>query len=226
MIDRSSRGGEASTDSDKKSDRYSLNNSESFGRPAVENGLRKVPQLTAIFGAVAWRRFRMAHSSGFMFSLAVIIACFVLGPSASHARDLSNRLGIGFKNQFGIDLPGVAVQYYPGAELGLSATLGIDTQKNNSRFGFLVKMHRIVFQEENLNFYMGAGAGLISQEVSGSNESGFELMGFGGAEFFFSGLENLGFSFETGTAITSISSGVRFRTFGDHPMRAGINFYF
>lgn len=146
-------------------------------------------------------------------------------PAAS-AKDLTNRLGIGYKNQFSTELPGIAFQYYPGADLGLSATMGVDTKKDNSKFGFMVKLLRIIFQEDNLNFYMGAGAGVLSQELNSTNESGFELMGFGGAEFFFTGLENLGFSFEAGTAITSVSSGVRFRTFGDHPLRAGITFYF
>jgi hypothetical protein len=167
-------------------------------------------------------RFRLA----FVFS--VLFLTLTSFSQMAQAKDLSNRLGIGYKNQFSTDkdLPGIAVQYYPGADLGLSATLGVDTEKDRSKFGFMVKLYRIIFQEDNLNFYMGAGAGLLSQEVNATNESGFELMGYGGAEFFFTGLENLGFSFEVGTAITSLSSGVRFRTFGDSPLRAGIIFYF
>lgn len=159
----------------------------------------------------------------------LVSAVFLLAmafASSVQAKDMSQRLGIGYKNQFGADLPGIAVQYYPGADLGLSATLAVDTENDNSRFGFMAKLYRIIFHEDNLNFYMGAGAGLVSQEINQDNQSGFELMGFGGAEFFFTGLENLGFSFEAGAAITSISSGVRFRTFGDHPLRAGITFYF
>jgi hypothetical protein len=165
-------------------------------------------------------------------AIIVLVSCFgsCLGPSfggsIAQAKDMSNRLGVGYKNQSSIDLPSVAVQYYPGTDLGLSAALGVDTQSKNSRFGFLVKLNRVIFQEDNLNFYMGAGSGLLSQETNGVNESGFELMGFGGAEFFMPGLENLGFSFEAGTAITSVSSGVRFRTFGDSPIRAGMMFYF
>jgi hypothetical protein len=73
---------------------------------------------------------------------------------------------------------------------------------------------------------MGAGAGLLSQETAGRNESGFEVQAFTGVEFFLHGLENLGFSFETGIAITSMSSATRFRTFGDSPVRAGMTFYF
>jgi hypothetical protein len=157
--------------------------------------------------------------------LAVAIFSLGVGTQA-YAKDMSNRLGVGYKNQSSVDLPSIAVQYYPGADLGLSAALGVDTKSQNSRFGFMVKLNRIIFQEDNLNFYMGAGAGLLSQETAGSNESGFELMGLGGAEFFLPGLENLGFCFEAGTAITSVSSGVRFRTFGDSPIRAGMMFYF
>lgn len=142
------------------------------------------------------------------------------------AKEMTNRLGIGFKDQFGVSLPGFALQYYPGADLGLSGVLAVDTLKDNSRFGMMAKLHRIIFHEDNLHFYMGAGAGIISIETNGSNQSGFELQGFGGAEFFFAGIENLGFSFEMGVDVISLSSSVRFRTIGDSPIRAGMIFYF
>jgi hypothetical protein len=164
--------------------------------------------------------------SGFSLSAALVLAAMVLSSAPAQAKDLSNRLGIGYINQFASETPALAVQYYPGLDLGLSAALAVDTQRDNSSFGFMAKLYRIVFHEDNLNFYMGAGVGLVSQELPGQNESGFELMGFAGSEFFFTGLENLGFRFETGVGVTSLSSGVRFRTFGDHPLRAGIIFYF
>lgn len=149
-----------------------------------------------------------------------------LAPSVSWGKDLTHRLGVGYKNQFVYDLPSVAVQYYPVPSTGLSAALGVDTQTDNSSFGLMVKMHRIVFTEQQMNFYMGAGLGLISSEVAQKNDSGFELNTFLGAEFFFTGLESLGFSFEAGVAVTSLSEGTRFRTIGDSPLRAGIIFYF
>jgi hypothetical protein len=156
--------------------------------------------------------------------LALLLTLAIL--PIAEAKDLTNRLGVGFKNQFAFDLPAIAVQYYPGPELGLAAIVGVDTQKNSSRFGAMVKLNRIIFQEDNLNFYLGAGAGLLSNEIAGSNESGFELMAYGGAEFFLAGLENLGFSMEFGPSVTSLSSQVRFATFGDSPLRAGMTFYF
>lgn len=144
------------------------------------------------------------------------------------AKELGSRLGVGYSNQFGLsrELPSVAMRYYPNSDYGLMGALGIDTEKDNSRFGFMVKIVKIIFKEDNLNFYTGAGAGLVSEETLGHNESGFEMLGVLGVEFFLPGLENVGFSFEGGVGVTSISSEVRFRTIGDSPLRAGIVFYF
>ena len=142
------------------------------------------------------------------------------------AKDLTNRLGVGYSDPFYVTLPSLAVRYYPNPDLGVSASLGVDTEEDNSKFGFMARLYRIIFQEDNLNFYMGAGAGLISVETAGTNNSGFELAGYAGAEFFFSGLESLGFTFEMGIGVSSVSSETRFRTFGFHPIRGGITFYF
>jgi hypothetical protein len=156
----------------------------------------------------------------------LLIAVF-LGSSA-FAKDLSNRLGVGYSNQFGVssELPSIAVRYYPNANYGLMAALGVDTEDQNSRFGFSAKIMKIVFREDNMNFYTAASAGIVSRELAGKNDSGFDLSGLVGAEFFLPGLENLGISFEGGVGVTSISSQVRFRTIGDSPLRAGMIFYF
>lgn len=160
--------------------------------------------------------------------LHILVLLALLCSNVAHAKDLSSRLGIGYADQFGVtrQLPSLAIRYYPNADYGLMGTLGVDTTKNNSRFGAGVKIMKIVFREDNLNFYTGAGAGIVSQEESGKTDSGFDLAGFAGAEFFFPGLENLSFNFEAGVGVTSISSEVRFRTIGDSPLRAGIFFYF
>lgn len=157
----------------------------------------------------------------------VLILGFLLSQAAL-AKDMPSRLGIGYSNQFGMtrDLPSLAMRYYPNTSYGIGAAVGVDTQDDNSQFGAMVKVMKIIFPEDNLNFYTGAGAGIVSQENNGHTDSGFDLSGFVGAEFFFSGLENLGWSFEAGVGVTSISSEVRFRTIGDHPLRAGIIFYF
>jgi hypothetical protein len=166
-------------------------------------------------------------SSGILsMTMLMASACFYSGGAS--AKDLVNRLGVGYSNQFGLqrDLPSVAMRYYPNSDYGIMGALGVDTQKNYSRFGFMAKIIKIIFKEDNLNFYTGAGAGIVSEEIEGKNNSGFEISGYIGSEFFLPGLENLSLSFEAGVGITSISSEVRFRTIGDSPLRAGITFYF
>lgn len=158
------------------------------------------------------------------FSLAVFFLVFGAFPAA--AKDLTSRLGVGYSNQFTEDLPSIAARYYPNNRLGFSGAIGVDTKSGSSKFGFLAKLYRVIFEEDNMNFYMGAGAGLLTVETAGVNSSGFELSGLIGGEFFFSGLPSLGFSFEAGIGIVSISNGVRFRTSGQSPLNAGIVFYF
>lgn len=162
-----------------------------------------------------------------ILALLVLFYSVILG-STAFAKDLSNRLGVGYSNQFGVsdEMPSIAMRYYPNSDYGVMGSIGVDTENNASRFGFAAKIMKLVFREDNMNFYTAASAGIVSRELSGKNESGFDLAGLVGAEFFLPGLENLGFSFEAGVGITSISSEVRFRTIGDSPLRAGMIFYF
>ncbi len=168
---------------------------------------------------------RIAYRLAFAAMVAVALAITVT--SSAQAKDLTNRLGVGYANQFSTNVPSLAVRYYPEKHLALGAELGVDTEQGNSQFGFQVNVHRIVFTEPNLNFYMGSSVGLISTQANASTtQSGFELSAFVGTEFFLAGLPNLGFSMEAGVGVTSISSQVRVRTIADSPLQAGMIFYF
>ncbi|MGE0763455.1 MAG: organic solvent tolerance protein [Bdellovibrionales bacterium] len=164
--------------------------------------------------------------------LALLAFVTVSGPA--FGKDLANRLGVGYTDQFGITegLPSLAVRYYPSTDMAVGASLGVDTAKDEAKFGFSARIMRTIFQEDNMNFYLGASGGLISREKRDAvtdavnNDSGFDLAGFGGLEFFLPGLDSLGFNVEMGVGVTSISSEVRFRTIGDSPLRAGATFYF
>lgn len=160
-----------------------------------------------------------------IFFMAMFLS-FLMFSTNSFAKELPERLGVGYSNQFSEELPSLALRYYPDPKLGVGLALGIDTDDGNSKFGFMARLYRIIFPEDNMNFYMGTGAGIISIEENNDSDSGFELTGFFGGEFFFTGLENLGFSFEAGVGVASINSEVRFRTIGDHPLKAGVIFYF
>lgn len=152
--------------------------------------------------------------------------CIITLGSTAQAKNLANRLGVGYKNQFSLNIPSIAAQYYPSDDLGFSGSLGIQTESDNSKFGLMLKLYKIIFPEENMNFYMGAGAGLLSSKVGTVNNSGFEMSAYCGGEFFLPGLDSLGISFETGIGIVSLSNGVSFRTIAHTPIEAGMIFYF
>lgn len=164
----------------------------------------------------------------FATALSTLVLVLALTMPTVEAKDMASRLGIGIADQLGMNdsLPSVAIRYWPNSQIGFAGSLGVDTKKNNSRFGFQGKIMKNIFPEEHMNFYAAGAAALISEETSGTNSSGFSLAGLIGAEFFFAGLDNLGFSFEGGFGVTSISSQVRFRTIADHPLKAGLTFYF
>lgn len=158
-----------------------------------------------------------------------LASCFVvmgllIGASAQ-AKELSNRLGVGVKKNATLDLPELAMVYHFAPDLSVAAGLGIDTEKDQSKFTFNAGVRRIVFKEENMNFYMGGSLGLANFENAGDKQSGFELNALFGAEFFFSGLDSLAFTFEGGVGILSADN-VRFRTIAGGPFNAGIIFYF
>ncbi|MNK01106.1 hypothetical protein D3C87_189000 [compost metagenome] len=160
-----------------------------------------------------------------MLKRLTVLAVCILSVSVVEAKDLTSRLGIGVKNSTSMDLPELAAVYYPNSDIAVTGGLGIDTKKDESKFAFSAGIRRIVFKEANMNFYMGGSLGLVNMETQGEKESGFELKALFGAEFFFTGLDSLAFTFEGGAGVVSTKD-VRFRTIADSPFRAGILFYF
>ena len=167
-----------------------------------------------------------------MNSKLLILIILTLSTYSASAKDLFNRLGVGYTNQFSIDLPSIAVRYYPTKNTNVSTVLGIDSQDGNSQFGFMGKVSRVLLTESHMNFYAGIGVAVISQQLPHDTKTketksttGVEFHGYVGGEFFLPNLDSLGFSFETGISIISISNRVRLKTIGDHPIRAGIIFY-
>ncbi len=169
---------------------------------------------------------------------AILFLAITLTISSGQAKDMTSRLGVGYSNSFSVgNMPSLAVKYYSSNDLAISAALGVDTNttnsssSGNSAFGFGAKIYKTIFPEDNMNFYMGGGAGLVSTStnptgISSTTSSGFELSGFVGVEFFVPGLDSMGFNFQAGVGVTSASGGVRFRTIGETPLTAGMYFYF
>jgi hypothetical protein len=161
-----------------------------------------------------------------MKQLLFMVTLILLGSTGLQAKDMNHRLGVGPKIPFHTDLPAVAIHYFPNANYTITGALGINTESGYSQLGLQGGIRRILFEEQNMNFFVGGALGVISKEFAGVNQSGFELMATGGGEFFFQGLENLGFNFEMGIGVASLKNSNRFFTVAATPWRAGLIFYF
>jgi hypothetical protein len=142
------------------------------------------------------------------------------------AKDMNHRLGVGPKTPFSVATPAIAIHYFPNQDYAITGALAITTAEDSSQFGLQGGVRRILFEERNLNFFVGGTLGVLSYEVAGTNNSGFELTAVSGGEFFFEGLENLGFNFEMGFGVTSVKSSNTFATIARTPVNAGMIFYF
>lgn len=143
--------------------------------------------------------------------------------------DLRGRMGVGASNQLANDLPAISLKLQQSKTFALGGLLGFKSDENNTLYGGGVKLYRIIFDEPQLNFYM---AGLFAIQnyldpVADKVESGYQVDGTLGSEFHFSGLESLGFSFETGVSVRKVDAtgGTSIQTLGDHFLKAAVHFY-
>lgn len=156
--------------------------------------------------------------------LSVITLVAIVSPV--FAKDMTHRLGVGFKNNTAEDIPSLAVVYYPARDYALTGGFGLNSQKSYNSLQIHVGIRKMIYFENNLNFYMGGQLGALSYETPAvGKKNGVELLAVAGTEFFFTGLENLGFTLEAGLGLATAGD-TRFRTVADSPMRAGIIFYF
>ena len=158
--------------------------------------------------------------------IIVLLFVAIFPVSKLFAKDMTFRLGAGFKNNTSEDIPSVAIEYYAAKDLAYTGSLGIDTRQNNSALQISAGLRKIIYFENNLNFYVSGQGSLLNIETpAAGKKSGFDLLGAGGVEFYFAGLENLGFSLEAGLMLSTLGN-TRIHSVADGPLRAGIVFYF
>ncbi len=157
--------------------------------------------------------------------LAVYFAALFIS-SISFSKPMPQRLGLGIKNNTTQSIPSLAVVYNINNDMAVTSGLGFDTQRDYSSSQINLGIRHVIFHETNLHFYGGGQAALVSYEdpINGK-KTGFEADLVLGTEFFFSGLENVGFTFEGGMGLSTVYN-TRVRTVALHPLEAGIIFYF
>jgi hypothetical protein len=144
----------------------------------------------------------------------------------SFALSKTGRIGLGLTNQPINDIPSLSMKLQQNRYFALGAILGFRNGENNTEYGAGLKIYRVIFEEELLNFFLSATALTLSFEDDQDKlQSGYQLDGTMGAEFHFEGIESIGFSFEFGISANKGPEGRRIETLGNNLVRAGVHFY-
>jgi hypothetical protein len=155
---------------------------------------------------------------------SILLSMAFFGALAS-AKDLEGRVGVGAAIPDFDGMGALSIRYHPSRYFGLQGLLGFSTQDGVNATVVGAKLHRNAYLEENMNFYVGLGGMIIADRASALVTTGIEIDALFGAEFFFSGLPNLGLQFETGVGIRS-QRGTYLRTLGNGLSSLGIHYYF
>ncbi len=153
---------------------------------------------------------------------------FIIGIGSeplAQAKDLSGRLGIGFTNDFSNstaarNVPAISVKYGASKDLHMLGAVGFNSLTPSS-FTLGAKIFKNIFYETNLNFFSCVGLAYLKDA-----QSGIEILGVLGAEFFIPGIDSLGWLFEAGVSASNVTGTFGVKTIGYSFINAGMHFYF
>jgi hypothetical protein len=163
-----------------------------------------------------------------MRRLLLLLLVLLLLPASASAKDLRKRFGVGFNNNFssltsisgkvGIPMPKETIN------LQVQVLVGFAILKDqDDRFFAGGRVLLPIIAEDNLNLYVPVGGGYVRfhDEAQGAR------VGAGlGVEFFFFGLENLGFSAELGLNLDIVGGGIDLATTSGTVAQVGAHYYF
>lgn len=156
-----------------------------------------------------------------LLSTAALLVC----SSAAHAKDLGNRLGVGFQSQLGT-VPAVSLRYglptaNPAINVQIEGDFGISSRQGETfqLFGGGRLLYAVVV-EDNMNLYLYGGAAYIDEGGAGlfRVQPGIEVQAF---PF---GMENLGVTAGVGANIDLGDGETGFETIG--AVLAGFHYWF
>jgi len=158
---------------------------------------------------------------GLAISTALLVA------PAAQAKDLRNRFGVGFNNQFG-HASSLSVRYgipwnKEAINLQIELLAGVDLDSDDATTDAVSAGARVLYAvvaEDNMNLYAAAGLGWVSYDGTGA----VRLQPGLSAQFFLFGLENLGFSADWGISI-DLGSTSAISSFTSVP-GMGLHYYF
>lgn len=160
-----------------------------------------------------------------MIKLFIPLLVFISSFS-SYAMPLEGRLGVGMTNQVvtGIEAISLKLQRTRGTAIG--ALLGVDSNNEKSNYAIGAKVYKLIYDEPQLNFYSSLAAiSFTYQDDLEKTKNGYQVDGTFGAEFSFSGLESLGFSFEFGVSMNRYKEKSNLKTIGRNFLMSAVHFY-
>ena len=146
-------------------------------------------------------------------------------PLNAHAKDLRNRFGVGFQNQLP-PLGALSLKYWlptgsPAVNVAVEGVAAVSVDDNSADEMFFGGRLLYAFvTEDNMNLYGAAGAGFMTL----GDLQNVRLQPALGVEFFFFGLENLGFVAEVATTL-DLGEATKLFTVSGGP-GIGVHYYF
>ncbi len=155
------------------------------------------------------------------------IGTALLFSPAVQAKDLRNRVGVGFNNQFG-HASSLSARYgLPWSDeainLQLELLAGVELDNDDTTTEAISAGARVLYAivaEDNMNLYAAAGLGWVSYD----GVAAMRLQPGLSAQFFLFGLENLGFSADWGVSL-DLGSPSAIASFTSAP-GMGLHYYF
>ena len=156
--------------------------------------------------------------------LILLFSALFFVPSAE-AKDLRGRMGVGFNQQFG-HVSALSARYglpssTPVVNVQLEGNFGLDSgaQEAGGRVFYGARVLYGFLAEDNMNLFFGGGVGGLTDGDSNT----VRLQPSMGTDFFFFGLDNLGFTIEWGL---NLDLGQQSRVETTASMGAGIHYWF
>lgn len=160
-----------------------------------------------------------------MRKITLIILMLVTSQFSYGASNMG-RLGVGMTNELANGVPAISIKVRKNKDFALGALAGYRSNPDNRDYGFGGKIFSTIYDEPNLNFYSALMLAMTTyRDENDDSESSIQFNGVLGSEFFFTGLESLGFSFEFGLSLYKDESGSNVSTLGNSFLNAAIHFY-
>jgi hypothetical protein len=154
-----------------------------------------------------------------------LLALLVVFSNAAWGINKTGRMGLGLSNQLVNDIPALSLKIQQNRYFAMGGLLGFRSGEDATTYGAGLKVYRVIFEEERLNFFMSGTLATLAYEENEKAKSGYQFDGTLGTEFHLEGIESIGFSFEFGVSYNKGPAGRRFETLGNNFLKAAVHFY-